>query len=137
MTIVSPDTLFLDRSANRLKKSLYLNAEPNAHRLLHTTPEVNGIGCVEVLTPFGPARSRARWISQEKAWYIRIKAPFFQMLWCVADQPGQAAAAAWEEIGQAYAICYTTARDRGARGPAEYWAGAARQAFLASAALNL
>lgn len=114
--------------------TLWANAERQLHQLMHTAPEVEGPGVVAILTPFGMARSQIRWRAREHAWYIRIHAPFFYSIRRVVDRPTQAVADAWQEIGRAYTAHYIHARNRGATVSAECWAGAARQAFLASAA---
>ncbi len=116
--------------------ALWADAERQLHQLLHTVPEVQGPGSVAVLTPFGMARSQVRWLDSEHTWHVRVHAPFFDATRDVVEGPAQAVAGAWQELGLAYTTCYTHARNQGATLPAECWAGAARQAFLAAVCIN-
>lgn len=135
MTAWPPTTVSVraDNPTKALRRTDWAAAEAQRRGLLHSTPTITEPGYVEVLTPFGPAYSQVRWLAHDQTWYVRVRAPFLQMVGRVAENPSESVAAAWQEIGLAYTALYRRARRRGLSGPAECWAGAARQAFLAAA----
>ena len=100
----------------------------------YIVPQIATNGAVQLLTPFGIARSHSVWNQPQGQWRVVVRTPYLAVTRqnILSETLGAATTRAWEEIGNAYTAIYRQTRSTIPSTHAACWAAAARQSFFAA-----